>query len=252
MDNEAILNNSTDISLDRTMEDMLLYNRMGLEIDGLSKVESEAVDRQMIIDTDNDLYEVIKIKNEIITTLKDTNYNLTNLLFNFDDKINKIDVTVNNSLSNISTRKDIHTVMQNNKKLANQVNIERENIRKLTDKLFKTTNELDIVKHTYNSLNNIYINNFQTNSIDMYKLDKLQEEIDTIKKSKDDLVQLKANLTCKICYENYINCLIEPCGHMSTCLTCINHIKDTSTDDEIKCPMCNGLILNCKNIYLPV
>tara|TARA_B100001093_G_scaffold213669_1_gene204942 strand:+ start:319 stop:1098 length:780 start_codon:yes stop_codon:yes gene_type:complete len=259
MDNIPILNsnnstNNSENSSVNSIEDMLLYNNLGLESNGLTKFESDALENKLDIDNDfdNDLYEVINVKDDIINTLKMTNYNLTNIIFNFEDKISKIDKSISNKLSNISTKKDIGIVMNNNKKLKNQINIEREAVRKINLELLKTKNELDILKTTYKSLNKIYINNFQNDSPLFAELNNLKKEIDMLKGSDEQLLELKSSLKCKICYDNYINCLIEPCGHLAVCMDCINHMREITQTEEIKCPICNGFVINCKSVYLPI
>jgi hypothetical protein len=39
------------------------------------------------------------------------------------------------------------------------------------------------------------------------------------------------NMMCKVCQSKDINCVSLPCGHMSTCVDCIN--------EETKCRVCN-------------
>ena len=89
-------------------------------------MEMDALESQKEEETEKDVYELLKIKDLIIKTLKQTNMTLTNLVFNFDDKISNINKTANNLLSNISTRDDIKTVMNNNKQLVTQLSKERE------------------------------------------------------------------------------------------------------------------------------
>jgi len=250
MDNIPILN-STVNNDDENIEDMLFYNSLGLEPDGLTKIESDALDNNMVLDNE-DLYEIIKFKDLIIDTLKNTNMNLTSVIFNFDDKINSVNKSINNVLSNVSTNQSINSVIKTNKNLVNQINKERETIKTLSDKLENYENELNILKTTYSSLNKIYINSFQNNSPLFLEVNKLQDKINNLKEFETELRNIKDNLKCKICYDRTINCLIEPCGHTATCLDCINHMRDITPLEEIKCPICNGIISNCKNIYLPV
>lgn len=252
MDNNPILNSQNRINTDDSIEDMLMYENLGLESSGLTKLESDSLENNMDVDYDNDLYEVIKLKDDIIKTLKMTNYNLTNIIFNFEDKISKIDKSISNKLSDISSKKDISAIFNINKKLTNKLNDEQEKNKLLLIEVNTTKNELELIKKTYKSLNKIYINNFQ-NDVPIYRqIEGFKKDLDHLGKVNKKFSDLKNSLKCKICYDNYINCLIEPCGHLSICMTCLNSLRNITPTEEIKCPICNGYVNNCKQVFLPI
>jgi DNA repair ATPase RecN len=202
--------------------------------------------------SESDLYQIIKFKDQIIDTLKETNINLTNNVFNFSDKITTINNSVNTVLSKISTDKDICSIMNKNKLLLNQVNDSKDNIRNLTKQLEFNVSELKKIKHTYTGLNKLYINNLKYNSSFKSDIQNLNEKITHLETNETEFKKLRDSLKCRICYTNNINCLIQPCGHLTSCRKCIDHMRDISLDEDIKCPMCNTIIVNYKNIYLPI
>jgi len=51
--------------------------------------------------------------------------------------------------------------------------------------------------------------------------------------------------TCKICFDNVVNCVILPCGHLAICMDCSNGLRRHSR----QCPVCRGPILQAKQVY---
>ena len=250
MDELPIVNR--DMDTDSTIEEMLMYHNLGMEINGLTNMEMDALESQKEEETEKDVYELLKIKDLIIKTLKQTNMTLTNLVFNFDDKISNINKTANNLLSNISTRDDIKTVMNNNKQLVTQLSKEREYRRTIENERDEYKKELNLLKNTYNSLNKIYVSNFQNTTPFEYQLENLKSEVGNLKSIKDELDKIKDDFKCKICYSNTIDCIIEPCCHIVSCKECIDRMRDISPTTDLKCPVCNALVFNYKKIYLPL
>ena len=50
MDNNPILNSQNRINTDDSIEDMLMYENLGLESSGLTKLESDSLENNMDID----------------------------------------------------------------------------------------------------------------------------------------------------------------------------------------------------------
>ena len=250
MDELPIVNR--EINTDSTIEEMLLYHNLGMEINGLTSMEMNALEGQKEEETEKDVYELLKIKDLIISTLKQTNMTLTNLIFNFDDKISNINKTTNTLLSNISTRDDIKTVMNNNKQLVTQLSKEREYRRTIETERDGYKKDLNLLKNTYNSLNKIYVSNFQNTTPFEYQLENLKSEVQNLKSIKDELDELKDSFKCKICYSNNIDCILEPCSHIVSCKQCIDHMRDISQTGDINCPVCNAAVFDYKKIYLPL
>ena len=60
---------------------MLMYHNLGMEINGLTDMEMDALESQKEEETEKDVYELLKIKDLIIKTLKQTNMTLTKFSF---------------------------------------------------------------------------------------------------------------------------------------------------------------------------
>ena len=70
-----------------------------------------------------------------------------------------------------------------------------------------------------------------------------------IKKKEDNLrhdMQVKKinKLICKICLENTVECILEPCMHFCCCLDCINKITNNN------CPICRTPFEKYLKIFL--
>lgn len=48
---------------------------------------------------------------------------------------------------------------------------------------------------------------------------------------------------CKICFENYCDCIVMPCMHFVCCTSCIQQITDN------KCPMCRNAFVEYLKIF---
>lgn len=63
-------------------------------------------------------------------------------------------------------------------------------------------------------------------------LDNYKEKVDNIDK-----------YICKICYENYCDCVISPCMHFTCCLECVQKITDK------KCPYCRQVFKDYLKLF---
>jgi len=54
-----------------------------------------------------------------------------------------------------------------------------------------------------------------------------------------------ANLECKICMDNVVECAIRPCGHACACYECARHLQFSLG----RCPICRGVIAEAIRIY---
>lgn len=77
----------------------------------------------------------------------------------------------------------------------------------------------------------------------------LSERIDDLQyKLKDKKHEI--SMSCRICYNEPINIIIEPCHHIVMCKTCFNEMENIDTVD-LKCPLCQEDITSSTEIYLP-
>ena len=203
------------------------------------------------IDTSNILYTIINNKDRLINVLK-TNNNLLHTQFN------EINSNMNNSLHKLNTIGDINYLINKIKTDKNTIDKLREETIYLQNINHQTKNQLLIANNTYNSLNHIYIkqiNDIINNPINerlnkvKYNLNMIQKEQERVKQEND---LIKSSILCKICHENKIGILLEPCGHIGICKYCFNNIQNASQGMNSYCPICNNIIEQYKEIYIGV
>lgn len=77
-----------------------------------------------------------------------------------------------------------------------------------------------------------YVKYIDNNSViatqSMYKISLTKAEIETLDIEDENL--------CKICFDNELNCTLEPCGHKELCSVCAKFLK--------LCPFCRCEIKN--------
>ncbi|EDO07865.1 Zinc finger C3HC4 type (RING finger) family protein [Babesia bovis T2Bo] len=84
-----------------------------------------------------------------------------------------------------------------------------------------------------------------------YQLSKQQQKMNALRllyeetrreleKERDNNARLQAKLNCIICFENRINCVLNPCGHFNFCNLCAESCTN--------CPICRGKIKERKTL----
>ena len=116
---------------------------------------------------------------------------------------------------------------------------EKINSQQLDEKLVKYNNEVykywRLLK-SYKSQLEIY-----KKLVFDFKLEANKQKI-ILEKYKTKVEAVDKYL-CKICFEEYVNCLIMPCMHFVACNKCIKQLKDN------KCPMCRNQFLEYLEIF---
>jgi hypothetical protein len=85
-------------------------------------------------------------------------------------------------------------------------------------------------------------------------IEKGLKEIESVKKENEYLIKKNSDLLddkdinmeyiCVICMTDTKNCLLEPCGHLATCLSCY-------TEGKLKtCPCCRTTITKMRKIFI--
>lgn len=45
-------------------------------------------------------------------------------------------------------------------------------------------------------------------------------------------------VTCAMCYDNYVDIILVPCGHLTTCLRCASEWAKKHRGQRMPCPVC--------------
>ena len=181
----------------------------------------------------NSVMSLIGEKDKMISSLRNTNINLAQMVFDFSDKLLET-----NEKINLEITKSIDSEDEELKRIrSSNINLKNE--------LILVKGELKELNGSYNHLNSVFISNIgkkdTRNLISPTKFNKIKQDYDN----------LKEKLTCRICFDNKINTIIEPCNHTVMCIDCINSMR-AHTENIIKCPMCNRNISGFRRIYLPI
>jgi len=116
---------------------------------------------------------------------------------------------------------------------------EKINAQQLDEKLIKYNNEV----YKYWRLLKLYKQQLEVYKKRLFdfKLEANKQKI--ILEDYKKKVETVDKYLCKICYEEYVNCLIMPCMHFVTCKKCIQKIHDS------KCPVCRNNFLEYLEIF---
>jgi rubrerythrin len=171
----------------------------------------------------NNMDELLTKKEDIMESLKKTNLILAQTIFTLNDKIDMVNNNINNNIQDLNRTIEMRDLKKQN--------------TKLTQELIILKDEMNTVYKSYNFLNKLFIKNIVSSN---------NEDTSDIKKN---LNEIKEKLTCKICFDNTINMILEPCGHTAICSNCYTSMR---MYNNRKCPICNKLITSSKKIYLPI
>jgi len=81
-------------------------------------------------------------------------------------------------------------------------------------------------------------------------------ETPSLRRQKSEKADLKDRLTaaqqekeelrtCKVCYDNIMDCVLQPCGHLTSCMKCGEDMRKK----PLPCPICRKKIGGCLRIY---
>ena len=178
--------------------------------------------------------QILIVKDKVIETLTKTNENLVNVISNFNSEIDDTNKYIKDITDKINN-KDIYEITKELKNIRFEHNELKIKYKFLNNRYFS-------LKKTFNGLNNIYIHNIINHFNDKETLN-----IFNIQK---ELMSIKKNFLCSICFENNINIILKPCGHVPMCDKCINNMHQFS--QNINCPLCNEPISEYNKIFLPI
>jgi hypothetical protein len=68
---------------------------------------------------------------------------------------------------------------------------------------------------------------------------QLREKLQTVMDEKRDM------MSCKICFERNMDCVLQPCGHLTTCKPCSDDLRSLKKP----CPICSKPIHNSISVY---
>jgi len=74
----------------------------------------------------------------------------------------------------------------------------------------------------------------------LQELERRKKEIKKDNNSKEEAVP-QEDTSCKICFENTIDAVIIPCGHVAICIACTEGLK--------LCPMCRGPVASVVKMF---
>ena len=202
-------------------------------------------------ESDNDLlYNIIEQKEQIISNLKQTNKNLSNVISEFNKNINNTNKNINDILSKISTANDINYIMINQKNLTNKNNLLTLHNQDLTRDILTSRKNYNTLRNTYNGLSKLYVSKFNSVIEKTYEDSETQNKIHLL---EERITHLNTLFKCQICFNKSINVIILPCYHVYICKECLDQIiENTNDQDPVNCPVCNERIVEYKNIYLPI
>lgn len=78
----------------------------------------------------------------------------------------------------------------------------------------------------------IYLHTLNEDTSDKYKMESYAE----LNALKEENMNLRNQLTCKICLEEKVAIGLSPCGHLACCETCAPTV--------IECPVCQEFVTN--------
>jgi hypothetical protein len=206
------------------------------------------------------LSNVIIQKDTLISSLKDTINNLTNIIVNYTKKIELMNLSLNVDIQDINLEASkLDYYIQSNQTLQSSVQHKNNQIAIFSNKLKDTT-------ESYCNLNDSYIYTIQRyqSIIDHMhlKIATLTQYIETIKHTHyhktDTLVKQYTlesettlftthfkNMKCSQCKTNRINIFNTPCFHCTVCSDCLCNLQETTASDVSdlpKCSLCNVII----------
>jgi len=221
-----------------------IYNSLDKILDNVNK---NSIEKE---DDNNLLYNIIEQKEQIISNLKQTNNSLSNVISEFNKNINNTNKNINDILSKISTANDINYIMVNQKNLTNKNNLLTVHNQDLTRDILTSRKNYNILRNTYNGLSKLYVSKFNSVIEKTYEDSETQNKINLL---EERVTHLNKLFKCQICFNKCINVIILPCYHVYICKECLDQIiENTNDQDPVNCPVCNELIVEYKNIYLPI
>ena len=248
MDDLSIINNQT------------IHNNNMNHSNQSNNTDNEFISVELAVDLEDipkDISNIIKIKDGVLSNMKDMNIQLVNLLVNMNNKIDKSNDDINKCMNNYTTIQNTNLLMNIIKKQEMEIYQETKNNKELTTQVDEYKKNMNIFKKSYNQLNKLYISRLGDNLKEYMEYTKitndLKNNIKELENVKEELNKLKEMMKCKICYSTKIDTILEPCCHLCLCHNCCrNYITNRlSNNTEPKCPMCNNKITAYRKLFLP-
>tara|TARA_B100001093_G_scaffold480748_1_gene510912 strand:+ start:1872 stop:2414 length:543 start_codon:yes stop_codon:yes gene_type:complete len=167
----------------------------------------------------NSIRKVEKIINECNNLLTDFNYykvnntdqDIKNLLTKYEDKIKNLNKIIFEQEKNF---KNINSVFLSN------IIVFKNKLKEINLKINSKIDDLEKINYDLN-----------------LQIDDFEQQVE----------DLKNNCKCKICLENKIDAIIQPCMHAVACLSCLDNLTALN---NLNCPICQKEISFYKKCYL--
>lgn len=56
-------------------------------------------------------------------------------------------------------------------------------------------------------------------------------------------------VTCAMCYDDYVDIILVPCGHLTTCLSCANEWAKKHRGKRMPCPVCKKPVVRAVKFF---
>ena len=204
-------------------------------ISNITSTRNDPLDEKPTLFRNRNVEVLIGEKDKVITTLRDTNINLAQMVFDINDKLMETNKKINTEISrSIEIQVDDDELEQL-----------KDDNNTLRHEIISLKGELRDLHGSYHHLNKVFVHNISK------KDTRNLVSPTSFNRVKKDYESLKEKLTCRICFDNKINTIVEPCNHTVMCMECVNNMR-LHTLNTTKCTICNSVITGCKRIYLPL
>ncbi len=257
--NNNFIFNDTSLENDVSSQSEVFSNPGMIQPGDILDSDDEVFDNTKSIH-DESLIDIIKEKNTLIDNLNQSNINYGQMISGLNDVISNIRKSVSDELSLISCSKDRENIIilkHENSKLENEIKNYKLKERYLHEQLEESNK-------SYLLLNSVFISKIKE-TIDI-KSRYIQTIINLKKHNQNMLVNLsqriddlqyklkdkdhEISMSCRVCYSNAIDCILNPCNHLVMCKSCIVELSKIDTA-EFKCPLCQVDITDFTDVYLP-
>lgn len=201
----------------------------------------------------NKINKMIKQKDSLIVSLKDTVTNLSNIIITSGQNLVKVNDSITSNIDASFLDKHMEK-MESYIKHIHQLELENTHVKR---ELSYHENESNKVATSYNILNELYIdliNDLNTDkSVYTDKINNLSNTIDSIKLLHDDKTKSirsyyrkqlsnKSGIECQKCFKEKVTTIFLPCKHMVLCNTCYNTYCENKDLFKTYCYKCNKAI----------
>ena len=204
-------------------------------ISNITSTRNNPLDEKPTLFRSRNIEVLMDEKEKVISTLRDTNINLAQMVFDMNDKLMETNTKINTEIS-----RSIEIQVDDN-----ELEQLKSSNTSLKHEIIDLKGQIKELHGSYHHLNRVFVHNISK------KDTRNLVSPTSYNRVKQDYESLKEKLTCRICFDNKINTIVEPCNHTVMCMECVNNMR-IHTLNTTKCPICNVVITGCKRIYLPL